>query len=403
VCTAGPWAHLYHYWREVSGQRYRIIRDVRTTAWSPYLAQEWLAAPLVRPGDLLICPSEFTRAFYQRLFPHITRENSCVLYPLAEHLPAPVDRVPGSRLRVGYLGRLADDKNVLAVLELGRELQSRREVELHFAGPFYPPGGALDSPAALLEAGVRAGLAPDCIRYHGNLPYRQIGAFFGRIDVLYFPAVSGIESFGRVLAEAGCAGLPVVATDYAASPELVHADNLVPVRYHAVRDRRLTSPFSFGAPDTTAAAARVLADPRALDCSRDARYAPGSFLRLFDEPAGYAAAEPFVPTASVGAFLDGLMVTGLGRLPVADSLARCAAQLRLMRGLLNRRVAARLGAVAALLRHLPGDPMLQRVTRERLTGRNPPAVLRNAVPAARYVGFDPRATLVVAPEGAARG
>jgi hypothetical protein len=55
----------------------------------------------------------------------------------------------------------------------------------------------------------------------------------------------------------------------------------------------------------------------------------------------------------------------------------------------------RLGAVASLLRHLPGDRMLQRVARERLVGGNPPAVLRNAVPAARYVGFDPRATLAV--------
>jgi hypothetical protein len=395
VCTAGPWAHLYHYWREISGQRYRIIRDVRTTAWSPYLAQEWLAAPLVRPGDLLVCPSEFTRAFYQRLFAHVTPADSCVLYPLAEHLPAPVDRVPGARLRVGYLGRLADDKNVLAVLELGRELHGRADVELHFAGPFYPPGGAVGSPAALVDAAVRAGLPADRIHYHGNLPYRQIGGFFARIDVLYFPAVSGIESFGRVLAEAGCAGLPVVATDYAASPELVPAGNLVPVRYREVSAQRLTSPFSFGAPDTVAAADRVLAGPRALDPSRDPRYAPASFLGLFGAGAGDLPGEPFVPTASVRAFLDGLTVTGLGPLSVAESLARCAAQLRLMRGLLHPRASLRLGAVARLLRHLPGDPMLQRVARERLVAGNPPAVLRNAAPAARYVGFDPRATLAV--------
>jgi hypothetical protein len=395
VCTAGPWAHLYHYWREISGQRYRIIRDVRTTAWSPYLAQEWLAAPLVRPGDLLVCPSEFTRAFYRRLFPHVTPANSCVLYPLAEHLPPPVDRMPGTRLRVGYLGRLADDKNVLAVLQLGHELHRRADVELHFAGPFYPPGGAVGSPAALVEAAVRAGLPADRIHYHGNLPYRQIGSFFARIDVLYFPAVSGIESFGRVLAEAGCAGLPVVATDYAASPELVPAGTLVPVRYREIRAQPLTSPFSFGAPDTMAAADRVLAGPQALDPSRHPRYAPASFLGLFGAGASALPAEPFVPTASVQAFLDGLTVTGLAPRPVADSLAHCAAQLRLMRGLLHPRAAMRLGAVARLLPCLPGDRMLQRVARERVLAANPPAVLRNAVAAARHVGFDPRATLAV--------
>jgi hypothetical protein len=41
--------------------------------------------------------------------------------------------------------------------------------------------------------------------------------------------------------------------------------------------------------------------------------------------------------------------------------------------------------------------MLQFVVRQRLLARNAPAVLRNAVAAARYVGFDPRASLAVAP------
>jgi glycosyltransferase involved in cell wall biosynthesis len=395
LCTAGPWAHLYHYWREVSGGRYRIIRDARTTAWSPYLAQEWLAGPLVRPGDLIIFPSGFARAFYQQLFPHITAENSCVLYPLAEHLPPPLPRVPGEQLRVGYLGRLADDKNVRAVLDLGRALGAHRDVELHFAGPFYPPGGSIASPGALLAVARAVGMPPGRVHYHGNVPYPRIGTFFARLDVLYFPAVSSNESFGRVLAEAGSAGLPVVATDYAASPELMPAANLVPVRYGTVQDQRLTYPFSFGVPDTSAAAAAILAGPRALDRSREARYAPATFLQLFS--AGRVAAEPFAPSAGVHAFLSGLQVTGLAPLSASESRERCAAQLGLMRSLLHPRASARLGAALRLLRYLPGDPMLQFVVRQRLLARNAPAVLRNAVAPARYVGFDPRASLAVTP------
>jgi hypothetical protein len=68
VCTAGPHAHLYHYWREVSGLDFRIVRDARTTAWSPYLLQEWLAAPLLRERDLIVFPSEFARTFYRHAF-----------------------------------------------------------------------------------------------------------------------------------------------------------------------------------------------------------------------------------------------------------------------------------------------------------------------------------------------
>jgi hypothetical protein len=173
----------------------------------------------------------------------------------------------------------------------------------------------------------------------------------------------------------------------------------VPVRYRNIHGERLTSPFSFGVPDTAAAAARVLAGPRARDTSRDPRYAPASFIRLFAPGTRSRTVEPFVPTASVRTFLDGLSVTGLAPLSVAGSLERCAAQLRLMRGLLHPRGALRLRAAAALLRHLPGDRMLQWVTRERLVAGNPPAVLRNAVAAARYVGFDPRATLLVGATG----
>ena len=88
VCTAGPYAHLYHYWREQSGIDFRIVRDARTTAWTPYLAQEWLAAPLLRDGDTLILPSDFAREFYHQLFPHLAGTRVCVLYPLAAHLPA---------------------------------------------------------------------------------------------------------------------------------------------------------------------------------------------------------------------------------------------------------------------------------------------------------------------------
>ena len=105
VCTAGPYAHLYHYWREQAGLDFRIVRDARTTAWAPYLAQEWLAAPLLRDDDALILPSDFAREFYLQMFPHLAGTHVCVLYPLAAHLPAiHRERARGDgRLRIGCL------------------------------------------------------------------------------------------------------------------------------------------------------------------------------------------------------------------------------------------------------------------------------------------------------------
>lgn len=401
VCTAGPYAHLYHYWREQSGLDFRIIRDARTTAWTPYLAQEWLTAPLLRDGDTLILPSDFAREFYRQLFPHLAGTRACVLYPLAAHLPAIERRKdPGDgRLRIGCLGRIADDKNVTAAFRLLREVQGTRPAELHLAGAFYPRGTELAGPADISAYAGRLGLEPASVIYHGDLPYQAIWRFLGDLDVLYFPAVSSNESFGRVLLEAGRAGVPVIATDYAAAAELVPAANLVTVDYHAVSDVLITQPVSLGAPDTAAALAILAGNPVAADCSGAARFSAGAFLGLVRD-GRMPADGHFIASPGVRRFLAGLTISGLTRLEPREALELCAEQLRFMRALHHRRPTARLGALARLMRHLPGNPTLQRVARERLLGSAPIGALRNGVACARVLGFDPRLTLAAAPAAA---
>jgi len=397
VCTAGPYAHLYHYWREQAGLDFRIVRDARTTAWTPYLAQEWLAAPLLRDGDVLILPSDFARQFYLQMFPHLAGGRVCVLYPLAAHLPA-IHRGPprgDGRLRIGCLGRIADDKNVTAAFALLREVQKTRPAELHLAGAFYPRSTELAGAAGIPAYARRCGLAPESVIYHGDLPYQAIWRFLGELDVLYFPAVSSNESFGRVLLEAGRAGVPVIATDYAAAAELVPAENLVRVDYHAVSAAVITQPVSLGTPDTAAALAIVNANPTAADGSGAPRYSAAAFLDLVRDGRP-PPAEPFIPTPGVRRFLAGLTISGLTRLDSGEALALCAEQLRFMRALHHPRLSPRLGALARLVRHLPGNPTLQRVARERLLDSAPIGVLRNGAACARVLGFDPRLTLAAA-------
>jgi glycosyltransferase involved in cell wall biosynthesis len=398
VCTAGPYAHLYHYWREQSGLDFRIVRDARTTAWTPYLAQEWLTAPLLREGDSLILPSDFAREFYHQLFPHLAGTRVCVLYPLAAHLPAierRKDRGDG-RLRIGCLGRIADDKNVTAAFELLRDVQRTRPAELHLAGAFYPRGTELASPVDIPAYAGRLGLEPGSVIYHGDLPYQAIWRFLGELDVLYFPAVSSNESFGRVLLEAGRAGVPVVATDYAAAAELVPAANLVTVDYHAVSGALITQPVSLGAPDTAAALAILDGNPATTDCSGAPRFSAAAFLGLVRDGRAPAAG-PFTASPGARRFLAGLTISGLTRLDRREALELCAEQLRFMRALHHPRLAARFGALTRLMRHLPGNPTLQRVARERFRGSAPIGVLRNGVACARVLGFDPRLTLAASP------
>lgn len=398
VCTAGPYAHLYHYWRERSGLDFRIIRDARTTAWTPYLAQEWLAAPLLREGDALIVPSDFARAFYHQLFPHLAGAQVCVLYPLAAHLPEAGQRRgrDDGVLRIGCLGRVADDKNVTAAFDLLRAAQASRPAELHLAGAFYPRGTELASAADIPACTRRLGLAPGSVIYHGDLPYQAIWHFLGELDVLYFPAVSSNESFGRVLLEAGRAGVPVIATDYAAAAELVPAANLVNVDYRAMRDAFITQPVSLGRPDTAGALAILDRKPAAADCSGEPRFSASAFLGLVRD--GQAPTDTPCPASpGVRRYLAGLAISGLACLDRAQALELCAAQLRFMRALHGPRLGPRLGAVARLLPHLPRNPTLQRVARERLRNSAPVGVLRNGTACARVLGFDPRLTLAAAP------
>lgn len=394
VCTAGPYAHLYHYWREELGLDFRIIRDARTTAWIPYLAQEWLAAPLLREGDALIVPSHFARMFYRQVLPHLTHSELHVLYPMAHHLPAARDVSPRKTgpLRIGCLGRISDDKNMTSAFELVRELNATRPAELHLAGAFQPRGHALPGAAAIPRLAHRLGLPADAVAYHGDLPYEAIWRFLGEVDVLYFPAVSSNESFGRVLLEAGRAGVPVVATDYAAAPELVPGANLVPVSYRRLQNVGLTSPLSLGAPDTAAAARIVLSGARAADHSAEPRYAAHSFLELVK--AGRAPdSEPYTPSPGVQRFLGGL---GIGGMPVLDRPAAkelCKEHLDLLRMLHNPGVLRRIYPLARLLRYLPHVPILQQVFRERLRDSAPIGVLRNAVATACLLGFAPKLSL----------
>lgn len=392
LCNVGPYAHLYHWWRERSGRDFRIVRDARTTAWAPYLAQEWLLAPWARPGDAIVFPSEFTRAFYRRLFPHVTEAGSRVLYPLAEHLPGPRERSRAAVLRIGCLGRIADDKNVTDALDALATIRRVRSAELHLAGPFYPASDEVGSPAALARAAAVRGLPADAVRYHGNLPYERIWEFLAGVDVLFFPAVSSNESFGRVIAEAAHAGVAVVAADFAAAPELLPAANLVPVRYRPVQRARLSRPLSLGRPDVERAAAALTAAPAPGGPLTGRRFCRTGFLELVAgggaPPAGGYAASP-----GARAFLDGARIEGMVPLDGAAADAHCARQAGFMRALNHPALGRRAWAVARLVPRLAGDDVLRRVARERLSGAVSPGVLRNAVAAGRLVGFDPRLSL----------
>ncbi len=393
VSNAGPYAHIYHYLRERFGGRYRIIRDVRTAAWAPYLAQEWLCANLTRPGDLVIFPSEYARGFFLRVFDHITFGDSRVLYPFADHLPRHTPRTPSSRLRMGYLGRLSLDKNLPFVFELAGRLASEGDIELQIAGPFYPPISGLSQGNDLYELSETHGLARGRVTYQGALAPDSIWDFLSRIDVLYFPSASSHETFGRVIAEAGYAGIPVVASNFAAAPELLPPSQLVPLELRVNRTWRMRSPFPFGTPDTAVAASLMRTNPVPVDISGAEHYQGRTFIRTL---AGDTPEIPEPPRLATPAqsFLEMVRMEGITVLDSAAAMEGCRRCVSVMQALFSGEDAVRKAQIDSLLPAVRGCDVGMLAAQERLANSNAWGVLRNAVLVNLALDFDPTITLV---------
>jgi glycosyltransferase involved in cell wall biosynthesis len=81
---------------------------------------------------------------------------------------------------------------------------------------------------------VKEGVNPENYQHVFNgqiVNYESIWDTLRKIDVLLFPSVSSVESFGRVLVEAGHAGCTVISSNHAAAPEILESNNLVDVEF----------------------------------------------------------------------------------------------------------------------------------------------------------------------------
>ncbi|HEU4331646.1 MAG TPA: glycosyltransferase, partial [Lapillicoccus sp.] len=132
----------------------------------------------------------------------------------AEHEPA--SSRPGV---VGYAGRLAEHKGVHVLLEA---VSGMPGVQLRVAGD-----GPLAS--ALLDRAQRPDLLGR-VSFLGSLQDDDLADFYRGLDVLAVPSLttpSWVEQFGRVAVEAMAAGVPVVASDSGALPDVVGGAGLL--------------------------------------------------------------------------------------------------------------------------------------------------------------------------------
>jgi glycosyltransferase involved in cell wall biosynthesis len=224
VATVGPHAYLYFYLRERLGLDFTIVRDARTALWNGYLQQEALSAPYLRPGDVLYHSSRYSQALYSMLFPGLAASRQAVCYPLLRWFPK---ELAGSwtgsgskgRTRIGFVGRLTDDKNHSQAVALQRELGRRAPGAFELVAVGEDPRPRRASEADALVPGYT---------WRPPVDRARLWRDYQEMDVLFFPSTSSLETFGRVLVEASYIGTPVMASTHAAASELLPAESLMP-------------------------------------------------------------------------------------------------------------------------------------------------------------------------------
>ncbi|MFH1849270.1 MAG: glycosyltransferase family 4 protein [archaeon] len=222
LANIGPFGFIYHYLRQRHNLHFRIVRDVQAPLLSSYLFCENICSTLMEDYDAVLFPSEYARQLYIRLFPRLNCNNTFVCYPILHRFPEQQTRHRTRRKTIGCIGRLSEDKNIDQLLEA---FFGMNDFDLVLCGHQVQP--------YLKENIVRMmrnrGLEESRIEFTET---SSIWEILDRIDILAFPSTSSVESLGRVIMEASHMGIPVVAANHAASPELLPGSNLLHVAYN---------------------------------------------------------------------------------------------------------------------------------------------------------------------------
>lgn len=159
----------------------------------------------------VICISRYVESYVRKIAP---LARTAVIHPGVDTdrftlRPLPADSAPESPLRVLTLRRLVPRNGVRVLVEAWRQARLGNGAELLIGGT-----GPQLAQLRLLAA------AHPTIEFLGRVPDDDLAAVYQSADLVVVPTVSG-EGFGLVAAEALACGVPVVATDGGATPELV--------------------------------------------------------------------------------------------------------------------------------------------------------------------------------------
>jgi glycosyltransferase involved in cell wall biosynthesis len=169
---------------------------------------------LVDQADAVLVPSRFAGTRLRELGAPLRWERVRVLAPPVRLPPATADSTasdPRSKSYALVVARLAPEKGVDVAIDACR----MAGITLVIAG---------DGPE---RAALRARAAGADVRFVGRVADAELAALRAGASIALAPSRSA-ETFALAAAEAMAAGLPVVASDVGALPELVEPEGLVP-------------------------------------------------------------------------------------------------------------------------------------------------------------------------------
>ncbi len=168
-------------------------------------------------------------------------------------LPVPCDVMEFERVRsadddAGIRRRLSLPAEAQVVLWAGRPVKFKRlpllfrafaEIRKDFPQAKLVVAGRKDLAQEDLELAAREAGLGESLVWTGELDHAELAGLYAAADVFLYPSI--YEGFGRVMVEAGAAGLPVVATATAGALDIVRDGEtgfLTPIEdTHALADR----------------------------------------------------------------------------------------------------------------------------------------------------------------------
>jgi len=193
-------------------------------------ALEWaLLRPLLRPGDLIIAPTESARKAIEFLCPEVAAFTFVVGHPIR-----PPRRIRScERHYVASIGRVHPSKLVHRQIEAIAILRDRGfAVAMRIAGPLCDPETSdVSSYARSLQAKISRLNLDTSVHLAGEISgHAAKSHFLAGARLLVNLSVTIEESFGKSIVEALGAGIPVVGTSWNGFPETIgSAGRYVPV------------------------------------------------------------------------------------------------------------------------------------------------------------------------------